>query len=83
LQHLWRWKLRAISKIWTGRGVFTSVADGYRFGGERICSNGKIRAEFLEAAVWREVCDLPKNPEELEREKKAAKLMLPYKARRL
>ena len=43
-------------------------SDGYRFGGERICSNGQIQAEFLEAAVWREVCDLLKNPEKLERE---------------
>jgi hypothetical protein len=30
--------------------------------------NGQIQAEFLEAAVWREVCDLLKNPEKLERE---------------
>src|ERR1035437_5134521 len=43
-------------------------SDGYRFGGERICSNGQIRAEFLEDAVWREVCDLLRNPERLERE---------------
>ena len=43
-------------------------SDGYRFGGERVCSNGQIRAEFLEDAVWREVCDLLRNPERLERE---------------
>jgi len=43
-------------------------SDGYRFGGERICSNGQIRAELLEVAVWREVCDLLRNPEKLERE---------------
>src|SRR5271165_2353001 len=43
-------------------------SDGYRFGGERICSNGQIRAEFLEDAVWREVCDLLRNPEKLERQ---------------
>src|SRR5208337_3201458 len=43
-------------------------SDGYRFGGERICSNRQIRAEFLEDAVWREVCDLLRNPEKLERE---------------
>ena len=42
--------------------------DGYRFGGERICSNGQIPAEFLEDAVWREVCDLLRNPEKLERD---------------
>ena len=45
-----------------------SGTDGYRFGGERICGNGQIQAEFLEAAVWREVCDLLKNPEKLEQE---------------
>jgi site-specific DNA recombinase len=44
--------------------------DGYRFGGERICSNGQIQAEFLEAAVWHEVCDLLMNPEKLERDYK-------------
>jgi site-specific DNA recombinase len=43
-------------------------SDGYRFGGERICSNRQIQAEFLESTVWREVCDLLRNPEELERE---------------
>ena len=42
--------------------------DGYRFGGERICANRQIQAEFLEAAVWREVCDLLRNPEKLERD---------------
>jgi site-specific DNA recombinase len=42
-------------------------SDGYRFGGERICSNRQIQAEFLESAVWREVCDLLRNPEKLER----------------
>ena len=45
-----------------------SGSDRYRFGAERICSNGQIRAEFLEDAVWREVCDLLGNPEKLERE---------------
>ena len=43
-------------------------SDGYRFGGERICSNGQIQAEFLEESVWREVCELLRNPEKLERE---------------
>ena len=59
--------------------------DGYRFGGERICSNGQIQAEFLEAAVWREVCDLLRNPQKLEREFQEGRrqLMLPYKTRRL
>ena len=48
-------------------------SDGYRFGGERICSNTQIQAEFLEAAVWREVCDLLRNPEKLERDFKESK----------
>ena len=43
-------------------------ADGYRFGGERICSNRQIQAELLESTVWREVCDLLRNPQKLERE---------------
>ena len=42
-----------------------SGSDGYRFGGECICSNGQIQAEFLESAVWREVCDLLENPEKV------------------
>ena len=42
--------------------------DGYRFGGEAVCSNGQIRAESLEVAVWREVCDLLKDPAKLERD---------------
>ena len=45
-----------------------SGTDGYRFGGERICTNRQIQAEFLEAAVWREICDLLRNPEKLERD---------------
>jgi len=43
-------------------------SDGYRFGGERICSNRQIQAEFLESTVWREVCDLLQNPQKLERD---------------
>ena len=43
-------------------------SDGYRFGGERICSNRQIQAEFLESVVWREVCDLLRNPQKLEQE---------------
>jgi site-specific DNA recombinase len=45
-----------------------SGSDGYRFGGERICSNAKVQGEFLEAAVWHEVCDLLTHPERLEHE---------------
>ncbi|HEY4933119.1 MAG TPA: recombinase family protein [Terriglobales bacterium] len=42
--------------------------DGYRFGGEPICTNRQIRAELLEDAVWHEVCDLLRNPDKLERD---------------
>jgi len=43
-------------------------SDGYRFGGERICSNSQVQAGFLETAVWREVCNLLMNPEKIELE---------------
>lgn len=45
-----------------------SGTDGYRFGGERICSNAQVQGEFLESAVWQEVCDLLAHPERLENE---------------
>ncbi|MGA7768410.1 MAG: recombinase family protein [Candidatus Sulfotelmatobacter sp.] len=45
-----------------------SGSDGYRFGGERICSNAQVQGEFLEKAVWREVSELLRKPERLERE---------------
>ena len=45
-----------------------SGSDGYRFRGERICSNAQVQGEFLETAVWREVSDLLTSPERLERD---------------
>jgi site-specific DNA recombinase len=45
-----------------------SGSDGSRFGGERVCSNKQVQGEFLEAAVWHEVCELLMHPERLERE---------------
>jgi site-specific DNA recombinase len=48
-----------------------SGTDGYRFGGERICSNAQIQGEFLESVVWREVSDLLRNPGRLERDHQA------------
>ena len=45
-----------------------SGSDGYRFGGERICSNAQMQGEFLKSAVWHEVCDLLAHPERLEHE---------------
>jgi site-specific DNA recombinase len=40
-----------------------SGSDGYRFGGERICSNTPIQGELLEMAVWQEISDVLKNPD--------------------
>ena len=59
-----------------GRGGFLkdfiyyrcSGTDRYRFGGERICDNPQIQGEFIGSAVWKEVCNLLKNPERLELE---------------
>jgi site-specific DNA recombinase len=45
-----------------------SGSDGYRFGGEAICSNKQVQGKFLEAAVWNEVCALLRNPQRLEQE---------------
>ena len=38
-----------------------SGSDGYRFGGERICSNSQVQGAFLETTVWREVSSLLMN----------------------
>jgi site-specific DNA recombinase len=43
-------------------------SDGYRFGGEAICSNKQVQGKFLETAVWNEVCELLTNPQKLEKE---------------
>jgi site-specific DNA recombinase len=45
-----------------------SGSDGYRFGGERVCSNAQVQGEFIDTAVWREISNLLANPERLERE---------------
>src|SRR5437763_7918272 len=37
--------------------------DGYRFGGQRACSNRSIRTEMLDEAVWQDVCALLEDPE--------------------
>lgn len=46
-----------------------SGTDGYRFGGERICDNWQIQGNFIESAVWTEVCELLRNPQRLERQR--------------
>jgi site-specific DNA recombinase len=43
-------------------------ADGYRFGGERVCNNPQIQGELIEASVWAEVCRLLKDPQRLDQE---------------
>jgi site-specific DNA recombinase len=45
-----------------------SGSDGYRFGGERICSNSQVQGAFLETTVWREVSSLLMYPEKIELE---------------
>jgi site-specific DNA recombinase len=45
-----------------------SGSDGYRFGGERICSNSQVQGAFLEMTLWREVSSLLMNPEKIELE---------------
>jgi site-specific DNA recombinase len=39
--------------------------DGYRFGGERICSNTQIQAERLETKIWEYIRQIVKDPEGL------------------
>jgi site-specific DNA recombinase len=43
-----------------------SGSDGYRFGGERICSNAQIQGNILETTVWSEVSKLLMNPQRVE-----------------
>jgi site-specific DNA recombinase len=37
--------------------------DGYRFGGQKACSNKQVRTDLLDEAVWPDVCALLKAPE--------------------
>ena len=43
-----------------------SGTDAYRFGGERICSNTQIRAEWLENEIWEHVSKIVTKPGSLE-----------------
>jgi len=45
-----------------------SGSDGYRFGGERICSNAQVQGNILETTVWSEVSKLLTNPQRVELE---------------
>ena len=40
--------------------------EGYRFGGQRVCSNPPLRTELVEVAVWQEVCQLLAEPQRVE-----------------
>ena len=45
-----------------------SGTDGYRFGGERICTNTQTRADSLENAIWEYVRKMVENPTSLDQE---------------
>ena len=42
--------------------------DAYRFGGQRVCSNGPCRTDLLDKAVGEDACALLADPERLRRE---------------
>jgi site-specific DNA recombinase len=42
--------------------------DGYRFGGQAVCSNRMVRRDLLEEAVWNDVCSLLSDPTRVEEE---------------
>jgi site-specific DNA recombinase len=45
-----------------------SGSDGYRFGGEPICSNAQIQGNILEMTVWSELSKLLTDPQRVELE---------------
>jgi site-specific DNA recombinase len=42
--------------------------DGYRFAGQRVCTNRPQRTEDLDAIVWKDVCQLLREPDRLREE---------------
>jgi site-specific DNA recombinase len=42
--------------------------DGYRFGGQKVCSNKQVRTDLLDEAVWQDACALLKDPERVDKE---------------
>jgi site-specific DNA recombinase len=42
--------------------------DAYRYGGQRVCNNRQVRTDYLERAVWHEVCRLLEQPERVVQE---------------
>ena len=45
-----------------------SGSDGYRFGGEPICSNAQIQGNILEMTIWSEISKLLTDPQRVELE---------------
>jgi site-specific DNA recombinase len=45
-------------------------SDAYRFGGQRICSNKQVRTDYLEKAVWNDICEFLTDPDRIEEEYK-------------
>jgi site-specific DNA recombinase len=43
-------------------------SDAFRFGGQRLCWNKAVRTDFLDAAVWEDVCSLLAEPERIRAE---------------
>src|SRR6516162_8178827 len=43
-------------------------SDAYRFGGQRLCWNKRVRTDMLDAAVWEDVCRLLSEPERVRKE---------------
>jgi site-specific DNA recombinase len=47
---------------------FCPGSEPCRFGGQRVCSSRRQRTEDLEAAVWKDVCELLSEPQRLRQE---------------
>ena len=43
-------------------------SDAHRFGGQRVCPNKPVRSDFLEQAVWEDVCAMLSDPDRIEAE---------------
>ena len=42
--------------------------DAYRFGGTRVCDNKQVRTDKIDEAVWKDACELLRNPTLLRKE---------------
>ncbi len=60
---------RASAKGKTHYAYYRCVGtDAYRFGGQRVCQNKQVRTDLLDEAVWRDVQELLRDPQVLQRE---------------